>query len=87
MELPGMGQQQFGRLLQHVYTPIEYARVDGAVDTGSLPGKYYVGCNVERLCGSALLRVFLLSFHHVLRINIPTKHTGAYNVHLITATR
>jgi hypothetical protein len=36
-------------------TPIEYARVDGAVDTGALPGKYYVGWNVERLCGSALL--------------------------------
>lgn len=65
--------------------PIEYLRVDGTVDTAALPGKYYVGCNVERLCGSALLTGISSQLSPIsLRINIPTATSEAYNVTLIT---
>lgn len=36
-------------------TPAEYNCVADADDSGEVSGKYYVGANVERLCGSAIL--------------------------------
>lgn len=66
-------------------TPVEYEQIDGADDTGVIPGKFYVGANVERLSSnSAILTGISSQLSPIsLRVNIPTATTDAHNATLV----
>jgi hypothetical protein len=66
-------------------TPAEYFLEEGTTDSGLVPGKFYIGANVERLCGSAILTGISSQLSPIsLRINLPTATTRNNNVSLIT---
>lgn len=66
-------------------TPLEFSRVDNAADTVLIPGKFWLGTNVERLCGSAILTGVSSQLSPIsLRISAPTATTDNHNVALIT---
>lgn len=66
--------------------PAEYQCVSDTADTGVVPGKYYVGANVERLCGSAILTGVSSQLSPInLRINYGgSVCTEAMNASLVT---
>jgi hypothetical protein len=66
-------------------TPIEYNRIDGTSDSAQLPGKFYIGCNTERLHSSVLLSGVSSQLSPItLRAIIPTTTTNAHNATLVT---
>lgn len=66
-------------------TPAEYFVEQGDTDTGAVPGKFYIGCNVERLCGSALLTGISSQLSPIsFRAHLPTATATPLNVSLIT---
>lgn len=66
-------------------TPAEYFVSESTTETVATPGKYYIACNVERLCGSAILTGISSQLSPIsLRMNLPTATTKDNNVTLIT---
>jgi hypothetical protein len=66
-------------------TPTEYFINDADTEILSTKSKHYVGCNVERMCGSALLTGVSSQLSPIsVRINIPSVTTKNCNVSLIT---
>ena len=64
--------------------PVEFARNEATVTTVALPGRFYVGQNVERLQTSAMVTgVSSLNTAINLRMDIPTATTLGHQVSLI----